>query len=739
MRKIILLSLICILAGYYILVNPLFTQAAFFEPAVKYEQVPGEVLVKLKGRDKVYRLSDQRGVDTKYLLEHYQDNELIEYAEPNYTYQAALIPDDPDYIQQYYLREIEAPSGWDITTGSNEVVVAVLDSGVDTFHPDLRDNLWVNTGEKPYDRVDNDGNGLVDDFYGWNFVDNNNDINPVFENFTGLGVNHGTIVSGVIAARGNNHLGITGAAWNVKLMNLKVLDSTGVGDTVSVTKAIDYAIQKGAHVINLSLVGSQSSQTLLAALRRAWDAGLVIVAATGNEVGVGDNMNVVPAYPVCNDDVDNIIIGVVAVDRDRRKADFSNYGSTCSDVSAPGVNFFSTSVYNEVYPGFNHYYRGGNSGTSVAAPLVTALAALIKSVSPTLTNVQIRNIILNTTTDIDNLNPDYKGQLGTGLVNYARALGAAQGVKSGITNPVSQDWIVTAAGAGGGPHVRVFDYQQNVLSQFFAYANSFRGGVNVASGDVDGDGQEEIITAAGAGGGPHIRVFDSKGNLEYQFFAYDKDFRGGVNLAVGDVDEDGLDEIITVPESLSASVVKIFDYSGHMQFKFLAYADNFQGGASVAVGDVDGDSEEEIITGPGAGGGPHIRVFTRSGKIKSEFFAYDKDFRGGVHVTVADVDHNGTEEIITGPGAGGGPHVRMFNQAGKLIKQFFAFDPDLRSGTYVAAGDVTGDGVNELIVAPATGAAPEVRIFSTDAKLLSSFFAYNPGFLGGVRLNVIAR
>lgn len=699
-----------------------------------------EVLVKMKASDKIYKLTSAQGIDTEYLLHNFSDNPQIDYVEPNFKFTAASItPNDPDFIQQYYLGQVQAQTGWDISTGKADVVVAVLDSGVDVDNPDLKHNIWVNVHEKPFDLIDNDGNGKVDDFYGWNFVDNNNDVKPKFENFTELGVNHGTIVAGILGARGNNGIGIAGGAWQVKIMPLKVLDSAGMGDSLTLVEAIDYAISKKVDVINLSVVGHSYSQALQEAISRAWQAGIVIVAAAGNEVGLGQDMDVYPAYPVCNDGDDNMVIGVVALDRYNRLASFSNFGSRCSDVAAPGVNFYSTVAYHDTFPGFNHYYKGGFSGTSVATPLVSALAALIKSVNPSLTNVQIRNIILNTATPVDNLNQNYRGKLGAGLIDYGRALGAAIATLSGTSQPVSQDWLVVGAGAGGGPHVRVFDWQGNVLTQWFAYDEKFRGGVNVATGDVDGDGKKDIVTAPGAGGGPHIRVFDHQGNVISQFFAYEPEFRGGVNVAVGDIDNDGIAEIITTPASGKEVIVKIFDFSGHMRFKFLAYADNFTGGASVAVGDVDGDTMADIVTGAGFGGGPHVRVFNRQGQIKQQWFAYDEKFRGGVNLTIGNLTGDSNKEIITAPGVGGGPHVRVFNWQGKVQAQWFAYEPENRTGLKVAVGDLTGDGQNEVLVALQKGATPSVRIFNSSYQLTKELTVYHASFTGGVNLQVLGR
>ncbi len=699
-----------------------------------------EVIVKMKHSDKLYKLSAAQGIDTEYLLANYNLNSQIEYVEPNFKFSAAVTtPNDPDFIQQYYLGQVQAQAGWDISTGRPEIVVAVLDSGVDIDNLDLKHNIWVNVHEKPFDLIDNDGNGKVDDFYGWNFVDDNNDVKPSFINFTELGVNHGTIVAGILGARGNNGIGITGAAWQIKIMPLKVLDSSGMGDSLTLVRAIDYAISKKVDVINLSVVGHSYSQALQDAISRAWQAGIVIVAAAGNEVGLGQNMDIYPAYPVCNDGEDNMVLGVVALDRYSRLASFSNFGSRCSDVSAPGVNFYSTVAYHESFPGFNHYYKAGFSGTSVATPLVSALAALIKSVNPSLTNIQIRNIILNTASDVDFLNPNYKGKLGSGLVDFGKALGAAKATLSGTSQPISQDWLVVGAGPGGSPHVRIFDWQGNVLAQWFAYDEKFRGGVNVAAGDVNGDGKKDIITAPGAGGGPHIRIFDHQGNVLAQWFAYDEKFRGGVNVAAGDIDNDGLAEIIVAPASGMETLVKIFDFTGHMRFKFLAYADNFTGGASLAVGDVDGDSQADIVTGAGFGGGPHVRIFNRQGQIKQQWFAYDAKFRGGVNVAVGNLSGDINKEIVTTPGPGGGPHTRVFNWQGKVQAQWFAYEPENRTGLKVAVGDMTGDGKNEVLVALQKGSSPNVRIFNSNYQLSKELVVFPPAFIGGVNLQILGR
>jgi hypothetical protein len=195
--------------------------------------------------------------------------------------------------------------------------------------------------------------------------------------------------------------------------------------------------------------------------------------------------------------------------------------------------------------------------------------------------------------------------------------------------------IITGAGPGGGPHVRVFDYQGNLKSHFFAYGEDFRGGVKVAVGDVDGDGKNEIITGAGPGGGPHVRVFDYQGNLKFHFFAFNKDFRGGVEVAVGDVDGDGdgQGDIIVSVSSGASSYVRVFDSEFLLlKLQFLTYPKDFYYGNKIAVADFDQDNQVEIIIGPGNNYEPEIKIFDSSGQPLSQFYSYSRHFKGGVEV-----------------------------------------------------------------------------------------------------------
>lgn len=247
--------------------------------------------------------------------------------------------------------------------------------------------------------------------------------------------------------------------------------------------------------------------------------------------------------------------------------------------------------------------------------------------------------------------------------------------------------VVTGAGPGGGPHVKVFSEAGDQLSQFFPYPAGFKGGVDVATGDVNGDGVDEIITGAGPGGGPHVRVFDKNGTLQGQFFAYIETFRGGVRVSSADLDGDGVDEIITGAGPGGGPHVRVFDLAGNRIRQFFAYAETFRGGIDVTAVEATPETSSAIITGAGPGGGPHVRIFNRQGGVISQFFPYDVNFRGGVRVDAGNVDSSNVQpEIITAPAQGGGPVIRSFGMDGVPTDFYSEFEEWWRGGYDVAAG-----------------------------------------------------
>lgn len=249
--------------------------------------------------------------------------------------------------------------------------------------------------------------------------------------------------------------------------------------------------------------------------------------------------------------------------------------------------------------------------------------------------------------------------------------------------------LVTGAGPGGGPHVKVMSADGTVLSQFFPYPMTFRGGVNVAAGDVDGDGISEIITGAGSGGGPHVRILSSTGIPRGQFFPYPLAFKGGVQVAAGDLDGDGKAEIVTGAGPGGSPQVRVFRADGTAIASFWPYDKSFKGGVNVAVKPAAAGLAARIVTSPGAGGGPHIRSFDMAGNPDVSFFAYDATFTGGVKVAVQASVLTGTYTIITAPASKGGPDIRLYSPTGQLIESRQAYEEWWRGGYNIYATPAT--------------------------------------------------
>ena len=295
------------------------------------------------------------------------------------------------------------------------------------------------------------------------------------------------------------------------------------------------------------------------------------------------------------------------------------------------------------------------------------------------------------------------------------------------------------ADAGGAPRVVVLDGQGHTLFDFLAFDASFRGGVRVAMGDVTGDGVPDVIAAAGPGGAAHVKVFNGTNLAVVQsFFAYDPTFTGGVYVAAGDVDGDGRADVVTGAGEGGAAHVKVFSgATGATIRSFQAFDASFRGGVRVAAGDVDGDGLDDVVAAAGPGGGSHVKVFSgATGAVLQSFFAFDPGFTGGVYVAAGDCDANGRADVIAGAGAGGGPQVKVFDPAGKVIQNFFAFAPSTqstRNGVRVGSADLDGDGRLDILTGAGPGDAPLVECRNAmDLEQLERTFAFEPGFRGGV-------
>lgn len=326
----------------------------------------------------------------------YRQNSNVIYAEPNYICKNLAYPDDPSIGLQWGLNRTNIPSAWNITTGSSDVIIAVVDSGIDTNHPDLKGNLWINKGEIPDNKIDDDNNGYIDDIYGWNFDGDNNNVTD--DN------GHGTHVAGIIAASGNNTLGVSGVMWNATIMPLKFLDKNGDGYISDAVKAIDYATKMGAFIINCSWGGPGYSKALDDAIKAS---SALVICAAGNEVS-SEDIDISPNYPASY--TSSNIITVAAVDKNDNLCSFSNYGINSVDVAAPGASIYST------WPGARYFYM---QGTSMATPYVSGLAGLIKSLHPELNALQVKYTILN---NVDPVAPLIGKILTGGVINAFNSL-----------------------------------------------------------------------------------------------------------------------------------------------------------------------------------------------------------------------------------------------------------------------------------------------------------------------------
>jgi subtilisin family serine protease/PKD repeat protein len=318
------------------------------------------------------------------LVGSFENYKEVEYAEPNYLVHTSLSPNDPNYPQLWGLNnigqtgglqdaDIDAPESWDIQTGLPLIIIAVIDTGIDYDHEDLSYNMWINLGEIPGNGIDDDDNGYIDDVHGWDFVNGDND--PIDDN------SHGTHCAGIIAAEGNNGIGVVGVNWTATIMPLKSLNAEGSGTTTDAILAIQYATQMGAEIMSNSWGGYGYSQALKDAITATHEAGAVFIAAAGNNA---QNNDVIPHYP-SSYDVPNII-SVAATDHNDELALFSNYGPNSVDLGAPGVSILSTFL-NDGY--------GYKSGTSMATPHVAGSAGLLWAEYPDLTNDEIKAGILD--------------------------------------------------------------------------------------------------------------------------------------------------------------------------------------------------------------------------------------------------------------------------------------------------------------------------------------------------------
>jgi subtilisin family serine protease len=347
---------------------------------------------------------------------------LIERVEANQRVQASAAPNDPQFPAQWGLQnigqaggvpgaDVKAPAAWDVQTGSPEIIVAVLDTGVDYTHPDLAANIWTNPGEIPGNGADDDGNGHADDVYGFDFYNFRPD--PKDDN------GHGTHVAGVIGAVGNNGIGVAGVNWQVRIMSVKVLDFSGGGFLSDTISGLHYAVDMGARVVNMSLATDEYSQSLADAVAAAEQAGVLVVAAAGN---TATNNDASPRYPAGL--TNSNVIAVAATTPADQLASFSNSGPTSVLLGAPGAGIVSTvPATGQVCCRDPSGYKALD-GTSEAAAFVSGAAALLLAQDAARTPAQLKRLLWTSSDPV----PGLAGRIASGgRLNVANALSCVPG------------------------------------------------------------------------------------------------------------------------------------------------------------------------------------------------------------------------------------------------------------------------------------------------------------------------
>lgn len=819
------------------------------------EYVPGSLVVHLRNNDSVKTFNtlqqfgatavSEVGDDTKTevvqlpsndtiivnaALEYLKNQPGVEYVERNQIRRITLAPDDEFFADQWHLSTadaggVSAEAAWETQTGSDDVVVAVVDTGVDTDHVDLVDNMWVNEDEIPNNDTDDDGNGFVDDYNGYDFVEENGDPTPDPDGlnndaYAGVdtGVTHGTHVAGIIAAQGNNAIGMSGVAWDTSIMAVRVLDDEGSGTDSQIAAGIEYAVDNGADIIHMSLGGYGSTNTLEAAVQYAIDNNVLIVTAAGND---GVNIDLNPFYPACYAHV----LGVGSTGPTSVASSFSNYGDDCVDISAPGETIYSTLYTDDVAYDFTDDY-GAMTGTSMAAPVVSGVSALLLAQDATLTPTQLTDIVRLTADDI-RLDAAY----GAGRVNTYAALDGIElannptapvvsaysnedgdkefttGTRHAVGRPYFT-WTIPEDGDGIAGYYVYFGKNQDAnpaVEGVYQTAATFMPEEKITGNEtsyylrvVAVDTLENVSNSAGefeyvidtevqrpqkfrlaraANGirirwkvlrGEHIKKYkvyraenkkkkfqliasvkhpkrqyiDAKVYPEktYRYVVKAIDDFGNTHRSKAKIKKFIPKETVVVATGNGISLIRAYS-AEQKQFgqSWQAYSAEDADGAEVALGDVDGDGRDEIITVPNRGI-PLVKIFEANGTPVSSFMALDPSVRTGARIAVGNFLGTTQEEIAVLSGPGMPPTLTIFAANGTVLGKYNSVVKAFPHSGYLAAVDSDGDGLDELAISVGENPVGHLIVYSPlHSSVVATVNTYPAGVQGDVRLSAMTR
>lgn len=738
--------------------------------------------------------------DVFQIAEEFRSDPNVEGAGPNYIVTALETQGDPEFDKQWNLNSISAPAAWEINRGDSGVVIAIIDTGIDKNHPDLKDKLTL----------------------GYDFV--NNDADPDDDN------GHGTHVAGIAAASTFNGIGIAGVCPNCSLMPIKVLASSGRGTIANVIKGIDFARERGVEVINMSLGCNCPDESFKKACDDAYNSGVVVVAAAGNTGKEGVH------HPASFASV----IGVASLDKDDKKASTSTYGGWVA-LSAPGNNVYST-------------FRGGGyrylSGTSMASPHVAGVAGLVRSQSPNMSAAEVRERLNQSFDDIYDKNPSYIGKLGTGKINAYKALQAGVVLKAEIFTPESNSFVRDITEIVGRvqaseniatvysleytkegeknwktegielPHGGEYQTEKGFIGRWdtrkiedvfyilrltvkeksnptnqvsftvrVMVANNLAWVVDVSFqpfsptvGDVDGNGTLETVVAnkkwvtlIEADGKakvfpsytshidtePVLADLDKDGDLEIlanaNYYLYAWHHNGQTvngwpqrtreeyvdSFLVADLENDGSLDIVAVAYNAAQagggdSNVYVWESSGQMKTGWPQHREAWPG--NPAVGDLDNDGDLEIVSGSKHltnTGSADIYVWHHDGTLLKGW--PQKTERDVNAASIGDIDGDGDLEIVAGGGYVSNSvknPVFAWNHDGTSVENWPVYTQTFTFD--VSLADLDQDGKLEILVEDTHGGGGKLLVYDHKGRVLPGWPKVVPGEWGSFRTPIVA-